>query len=263
MGILSDVLNVEDMESLLSLYSKTQRRRDYERRLAEGNSVIKIVSEGDSWFQFPIVLKDIIDHLIDEDDLAVLSLGTAGNRMEDYLEQQEYLSAILNENADFFLISGGGNDMLGSGALRERLHEFDTSMQPADYLKPEFEDAVNTVMDSYTTIFDDISTATSHTQVICHGYDYLIPNRQRYLGEPFIDLGIEDGVLQKQICDAIIDRFNERLQETVAPFSQVHYLDCRGTLSQGDWFDENHPWDWGYKKLADKFKEKINSLHAA
>ena len=37
-----------------------------------------IVSEGDSWFQYPVFLKDIIDQLADDDDKAILSLGEAG-----------------------------------------------------------------------------------------------------------------------------------------------------------------------------------------
>lgn len=262
MGVFSDILDVDGIEGLLSFYSKTRRRKDYEKRLAEGGSVIKIVSEGDSWFQFPLVLKDIIDHLSDEDNFAILSLGIAGDRMDDYLEQNEYLSAILDENADFFLISGGGNDLLGSGALRERIHTFDAARAAQDYPNAELDTAIDKIMSVYTKIFDDISTATSHTQVICHGYDYLIPNKQRYFGEPFVDLGIESQDLQEAIAIEIVDRFNSRLQAIAESFSQVHYLDCRGILSKGDWFDENHPWDWGFEKLADKFKQKINSLHS-
>ena len=261
MGILTDILGVDDIEGLLNLYSKTDRERDYRKRLAEGGPVIKIVSEGDSWFQFPLILKDIIDHLADEENFAILSLGTAGDRMADYIEQNEYLPAILEENPDFFLLSGGGNDMVGSGALRERIRPFDASFSAEDYLNEKFDAAVQGVMDVYTKIFDDVSTATSHTQIICHGYDYLSPKGQRYLGEPMSDLGIEDKDLQQEISKQIADRFNAALKTTVEPFTQVHYLDLRGTLSKFDWFDENHPWDWGYEKLAEKFKQKINSLH--
>ena len=43
--------------------------------------MITIVSAGDSWFQHPCWLRDIIDKI--KDDYAVLSLGVAGDTMSE------------------------------------------------------------------------------------------------------------------------------------------------------------------------------------
>jgi hypothetical protein len=55
------------------------RQKKYQEKIASGFSGVKIVSEGDSWFQFPFLLKDVIDWL--SDDYAIWSLDAAGDTL--------------------------------------------------------------------------------------------------------------------------------------------------------------------------------------
>jgi hypothetical protein len=58
--------------------SRNKRRRRYKKMLKENPDAIRVVSEGDSWFQHPHPkVKDTIDHLSDR--FAIYSVGAAGD----------------------------------------------------------------------------------------------------------------------------------------------------------------------------------------
>ena len=62
-----------DLADLFNSYSRRHRERRYRQRMGAGHDGIRILSEGDSWFQYPFQLRDVIDHL--SEDYAVLSLS--------------------------------------------------------------------------------------------------------------------------------------------------------------------------------------------
>ena len=85
----------------------------------------KIVSEGDSWFQFPVLLEDVTDQLFKPfavDGYAVFSLGAAGDLLENIINEDEITQAIEAEKPEVFLISGGGNDLVADGKLANFLN---------------------------------------------------------------------------------------------------------------------------------------------
>lgn len=73
---------------------------------------IVAVAEGDSWFEHPF-LHDIIDHLNRRTDIAVFSLAYAADWLDNMLYQGEYIDMLSVIKPDVFLVSGGGNDLLG------------------------------------------------------------------------------------------------------------------------------------------------------
>ena len=60
--------------------ARLRRRWAFEAKISEGYAGPIIVSEGDSWFQFPILLDDTIDNLAR--DYAIRSLDAAGDTLE-------------------------------------------------------------------------------------------------------------------------------------------------------------------------------------
>ncbi len=78
----------------------------------ETNTNIVAVAEGDSWFEHPL-LHDIIDHINREKNIAVFSLAYAADWLENILYQGEYVDMLSVIKPDVFLVSGGGNDLLG------------------------------------------------------------------------------------------------------------------------------------------------------
>ena len=58
-----------------------RRQRRFEQRLASGERLPVLVSEGDSWFQFPFLIDDVVDCL--GADHLIWSLDAAGDTAEN------------------------------------------------------------------------------------------------------------------------------------------------------------------------------------
>ncbi|MEL6864721.1 MAG: SGNH/GDSL hydrolase family protein [Bacteroidota bacterium] len=246
----------------LNKRSRRKRQRQYRKKIGKRNfSGIKIVSEGDSWFQYPIFLKDIIDNLSKKDEMAICSLGYGGDWLSNMFHEMEYLRAIRKEKPQVFLISGGGNDLLGDNRLKQLVHPYDSSLDASDYLHEVAQQRLQELKDLFEGIFLNLQTEFPKLQVICHGYDYAIPKKNRWLGKPLREKGIKKRKLQRQIIRELMDRFNDNLRSLSHRFDQVHYVDLRGTLRSGrSWKDELHPRNAGFRKLAAKIEKKIKEV---
>ena len=218
-----------------------------------------IVSEGDSWFQYPFFLRDIVDNL--QEEFAILSIGAAGDTMRQILDKGEYLPKIKRVKAEALLLSAGGNDLLGAGALANYLKSFEHGRPPEEYLLPSFDAVLNQVISGYRGIFVGVHEYDPHIQIFVHGYDAPIPREGKFLGKPMISKGIEDQGLQKNIAKEIMKRFNESLSGVVSQFPNVTYIDLRETVGNRRWNDEIHPNDHGFKDVADKFRNEIAFIY--
>lgn len=244
--------------------ARMRRRIRFDRMLADGYNGPILVSEGDSWFQYPILLEDTIDHLYSR-GLAVRSLDAAGDTLENMLREREYIEAIRETRASIFLFSGGGNDALGGGNLRAHLRDFDSALTPAAHLLPSFDQLLDHALVVYEQVLRDIE-AEPGVVSICHGYDYVIPNAGKWLGRPMESRGIADAEFQRGITAEMIDRFNIRLRQLVARFGdRAIYVDARRAVGNGldDWYDELHPKNPGYGRVAERFAQAITRVAPA
>lgn len=239
-------------------FARMNRKSKYHRKLAKGYDGPIIVSEGDSWFQYPMLLKDTIDHLMER--YAVFSLGAAGDLLNRMADKQEYVGALRETGAEILLLSGGGNDLVAGGALASHLEEFDPDLQPDDYLLPSFETLLDDSLTHYGRMFRQVHQLFPHVTVMCHGYDYPVPNRDRWLGKPMESRGIRDKTLQKAIAARMMDQFNRRLRRLAQSMPHVVYIDCRGVVGDHRWHDGLHPTDEGYADVAAKFDREIKRV---
>ena len=65
--------------SVLNERGERQRIKAYQDRIAAGWQGLRLLAEGDSWFLYPILLKDIIDCL--GPDYAIYSVAAAGDTL--------------------------------------------------------------------------------------------------------------------------------------------------------------------------------------
>ncbi|MEO1516633.1 MAG: SGNH/GDSL hydrolase family protein [Bacteroidota bacterium] len=246
----------------LNKRSRRKRQKKYLKKIKKRSfSGIKIVSEGDSWFQYPIFLKDIIDHLSKKSDYAICSLGYGGDWISNIFRQMEYLRAIRREKPELFLISGGGNDLLAEGNLQRYLRKYREDRPVEEYLRPDFEVDLTYITQTFDRMFASLSNEFKDLQMICHGYDYVIPKSDKWLGKPMEAMGIEDKRLKRAIAQQLIDRFNEALSEVAGRYERVHFMDFRGSLrSSRSWKDELHPRNPGFRRLAKKMDRKIREV---
>lgn len=244
----------------LNWVERMKRRIAFERRMAGGYDGPVIVSEGDSWFQYPVLLWDVIDNL--SKDYAILSLDAAGDTLQQMVDQGEYLTSLKSTGASVFLFSAGGNDVLGGGNLKAHLTPYDPSRAPEAHLLPSFDALLDHAVALYDRILRDVEKLPGNVHTICHGYDRALPNGGRWLGQPMMERGITDPAFQARIVAVMVDRFNARLAHLASHFARVSYLDLRGVVGPrlDRWNDELHPQNPGYADVAERFRQEIRRV---
>ncbi|MEM6385494.1 MAG: GDSL-type esterase/lipase family protein [Pseudomonadota bacterium] len=244
--------------------SKWRRKQRYERRISGGWTGLKLVSEGDSWFQFPFLLEDTIDHLSKKH--AILSLGGAGDTLDDILRQDEIVAAVLAEDPDAVLLSGGGNDLLGGGRLANVVKSFTPGEGAEEHITPAYDTTLATVIGHVRTVATRIAVAAPGTPMLIHTYDHAIPDNGRWLGRPLASKGITNTGLQREIIEIMIDRWANALDALAAEpalSGKLTIVDCRNVVADDGWNDELHPDSVNYGKVADIFEAAIQTVTAA
>lgn len=111
-------LNRTDRKKRNNIYF--EKIKDDFRNKSKDNLVI--LAEGDSWFEFPKIIikdpvKDIVDHLIDVENYAIYSEAAGGDWLSNIMYMGEYIEDLSKISPDVFLVSGGGNDLVGDYRL--------------------------------------------------------------------------------------------------------------------------------------------------
>lgn len=254
-----------DFESavFLNVFNELARRRRnlrYRKRVKNWQGV-KVVAEGDSWFQYPIFLTDTIDHLtnLEKFDYAIYCASEAGDLLENMVLENELSQAVADNDPDVVLLSGGGNDMVGKGRLLHMIHSFDKKLRPEEYPNEKFSEFLDKLEELYRRLFDRLLRMKPHLKLVVHGYDFVLPDNGKWLGKPLKKAKINSVALQKKIAKEFINRFNERLIALQEEYKgSVFYADCRGLITKKkDWYDELHPSSEAFLAVAEKFDECI------
>ncbi len=238
---------------------KLRRAARYQQMVSSGSYKGPLIAaEGDSWFEFPFILLDVIDWAFN--DYAVFDRSEAGDTLENMVRRGEYLEALERTGGRLLLLSGGGNDMVAGGNIAAHLREYDKNLTPAQYLLPSFGGVLDDAIANIETIVRNSGRAFPDAAVVCHGYDYTVPNDGKWLGKPMATRGIKDPALQKAIAAEMVDRFNSRLLNLANQSPRVSYVDCRGVVGDGRWHDELHPTNEGFADVAKRIEAQIKRL---
>lgn len=254
-----------------------------------------LVSEGDSWFQFPVIIRDIVDHLSDE--YAILSLGAAGDTAENMVDGplepggSEYLTQLRAQakHVKAFLFSAAGNDIIGEdpktkhSALFGILNPFNGDLDDVEghINEGELGKRIGTLSDRYIKVVDAIRgvSGLEKLPIVFHGYDYCFPypwgpddprnpryaKNDEWLGEPFEKRkfpasSVQELELRRKIIIVLIDRLYDMLNSIAANAREggIWVVNCREAMPNiADWNDEIHGTSAGFKKIADRFKETL------
>ena len=113
-GLMGE-LTLASHEKRLNRYNRRIKDPTFDRRKKEH---LVIVAEGDSWFQFPRFVRDIIDWLaIRNPHYAIYSIAYGGDWMTNMIYDGKYVEELSIHRPDVFLLSGGGNDLVGSNRI--------------------------------------------------------------------------------------------------------------------------------------------------
>lgn len=254
---------------LNGVYRK-RRENLFRRRLARGDPRPILLAEGDSWFQYPVWLKDVIDCL--QDDFVICCLSAAGDTLDnmatrkpEYLKWLRRLTELEKRTVHALLLSAGGNDLVGD-QLAGMLNRFEPGRAAAWYLENEaYHAREDRVLSGYRSILAQVRAEWPELQIVIHGYDHAIPRppqgfrippRDGWLGAPLRAQGISDAPLQQAIVKVMIDRLNMRLEQISLEVPGVDYVDLR-TVVAGDWHDELHPNEAGFARVAGRIRDRI------
>ena len=244
-----------------------RRQEEYRRKINVGYASLKFVAEGDSWFQYPLILETVIDCL--NKKYAISDLSAAGDTLANMkLGIQNIENLIKQENSDGFLLSGGGNDILADGKLAYvlRFHRPGFT-KPIDYIITwRLNSILNGVLNDYKYFFDYLTLKFASLKIFCHGYDWMIPRWSGIYLWPTMRVNKEIPEIPKSLMPGIIamivDWFNDKLELLASDpkyGGRVIYVNCRNRVgaNTGKWFDEIHPKNPGFEKVAAKFDDEI------
>ncbi|MGH0280452.1 hypothetical protein [Sinorhizobium meliloti] len=242
-----------------------------------------LVSVGDSWFQFPIFLDDVIDQL--GSAYSIWSLDAAGDTLENMiLRQKRHIAGLRywKGRARALLVSGSGNDIVGEdpdgvSVLTKILKPFSPGKSPEWYLGTgEFKRRIAALEACFSALFTEVAAEFPGLPVICHGYDRAVPSfpgdsrhplwatQDAWLAGPMSNLlGIRDPRLQREIVAALIDELNAmqiRLcgGNAGGRHANAWHVDLRGKVGER-WADELHPTDDGFATVGATFKTVLNA----
>jgi lysophospholipase L1-like esterase len=230
-----------------------------------------IVAEGDSWFRLPhlIMPPTLIDVLQETDGYPIDNLAHWGDTLADMILAGQFWSPLTSGQADTFLFSGGGNDVLGGdGGIARFLNLFDVDhAKPSDaayYIKPEFYQNLKLIVRNYESLIQRVHVRAPNVIMLGHGYDHAIPRSSGpWIGNGMMFVGL-DPTFRAALCQAIvrimIDAFNNALAAFATTYSNYRYVDLRGTIGKNQWRDELHPTEAGAAKTAARFDAALRKL---
>lgn len=261
-----------------------RRHARFDNRIAAGEKKPVLVSEGDSWFQFPFLIDDVIDQL--ESDYLIWSLDAAGDTADNMVNRKpEYKKGLDEQKANGvagFLFSGAGNDVigqdsLGNPVLASLVKPYRAGKDAAWHIDNGQLAAVLTRLEAdYGKVIATIRADADFKKlpIIFHGYDYAIPGgydgderdpiyakQDHWLGAPLVGKGIVDLKLQRTIIRLLIDALYDMLNRVAGKSSatKVYVVNVRGTLKDGDWADEIHATSEAFARVADKFRKTLTT----
>lgn len=246
--------------------------RDWKRILPAADA-IKLCVEGDSWVNLLWPLSGMERTFADflEARYPTTNLGWPGDLLHDLYFDKDYEAPIKSNIFDWFILSGGGNEIIGAGALKDFLRARDECQDPqqaTDCLKI---DAVDTAMSNiaslYRLIAGEVMVWSSRTKIVTHSYAYARPRQNgRWLGRAFLNKGYSltaDKVIVDRIIGYLVDRFHGLLLDVASDHSKRFFVvDVRDRV--GDrWQDEIHPSAKAASDIAGAFEDAFRNAGAA
>lgn len=281
-----DAEETENAMAVANDLARSRRAAAFKLRTLLGNNDPVLVSEMDSWGQFPILIREVVDHL--NKNYRVWSVGAAGDTAQNMVlgpqepGKTEYMLALNEQREDVkgFVFSAAGNDIIGEDpdtgipVLTDLLLPFNGN--PADVSghinHALLEDRLNFLRGIYRKVITDIRADADFQTlpIFIHGYDYPFPYpwmndhrspihaaKDKWLGRPFAERGIHDNSLRRDILIEFINRLYEMLAEFSgdSKITRVWLVDCRGAMPNlTDWVDEIHGTSNGFRKVTKRFK---------
>ncbi|MEZ5472416.1 MAG: hypothetical protein R3E90_11580 [Marinicella sp.] len=250
--------------------------------------IMPIISEGDSWYSYPLAGANLMDQLLLKFEGAInyLRLESSGHEALDIFEStrsgqlKKLIKHVKTFQVPIVLMSAGGNDVVGRS--KKELYDVASHSSDVDTLinSSGLNQVLQQILDRYSVAINALVNVNPAVKIITHTYDYpaiigkAAPITIRSLGiaAPIVNVLKEIGpwikpiLVSKNLTDfhaqyefakQLIDKFHDNVLVVLKNNHPIHfdYIDLRGTLQMNKnyWNDEIHPNAEGFRLLADKF----------
>ncbi len=223
-----------------------ERGKKYYQNLERFPERTKVLIEGDSWFNDHHT-QDVADYL--GEHFNVYSFAETGSKMRGILQDNDFRKLVNIEQPQVVLLSAGGTELFEK-YLKEIVK---TTADESDFFTSYYTGFKRDITQLYKEALEDLGMKCQ--KIIVSGYDYMV-HKQGTVHQLLVKRGFAK---PEAVKTKLIDDLNESISEVVAQYTNAHYLDLRGTLTdQNEWADELHPNAKGFAKVAAKFKSKID-----
>lgn len=254
--------------------------------------IMPIISEGDSWFSYPLTGANLMDQLVFkfEGCINYLRLESSGHEAQQIFKStssgqlKDLIKHIAFFKVPIVLLSAGGNDVVGKSKID--LYEMANHDRDVATLinSAGLQAELLAVKDSFERAILGLIAANPDIRIITHSYDYPIvsgnaaPITINSLGliAPVVNVfkqvgpwifpilkekGLTNQDAQQMFAEQLINQFHDFI---LLPLKNQYtdnfdFVDLRGSLNQinYNWNDEIHPSAAGFEILANKFWQKL------
>ena len=261
---------------------------DFTDELQDGFYTKKILIEGDSWVShpFPGVTNIALQiNSFNPNEYLILNLAEPGDEanaiFKPHGKQMKKLKRLLDterwgDTFDLIFLSAAGNDIVGpeivSKGYVKNKRDF-PNLHGRELITDNYYDSVSKVVDGYSRFLKmrGTSSLNAKTPVITHVYSYLKPREigthigslkfnKGWIKRHLKHQGISSGDEQYEIVCEMLDAFYRRIIALEGEFSDFMVADTRTVLSKNGspdmdlWYDEIHPNQKGFKKVAKQIR---------
>jgi hypothetical protein len=264
----------------------TSRPSDFKKIVKQKPRTWNIISQGDSWFDFPRELTNfknanIMDHIVERlygnaNFLRLENIGAEAECLAKEDEFEDFLEGLELEAVDFVLLSMGGNDYAGEDDITRHIIQ-EPSGDVNDVMSYiniiEFNNTIKKIKNSFEQHINAAKLKQPNAHVITHCYDYFRPSKVgvRILWEliqiigPWVSIGMKNVPenMQLEIVKWLMDTNKKMLDELAESHDNFYVVDTLGTLRPGvddDWLNEIHPTPAGFAQLADLVFAQMREL---
>ena len=244
--------------------------------LARANRPLRMMAEGDSWFNYPPfpVNGGLVKRLARFLGVPILDLSKAGDEVRNMLgvEQRKLIARHLTAGTpsggypwDCFLFSGGGNDIVGN-PMALWIQPYVPAATPAQLInQPRFSAALAIVRAGYEDLIALRDRLSPNTELVFHAYDYAIPDGRGVCGYgpwlwPSFELhGYPTTAVAVPVVKEMLRQFAAMMRQLEASHQRITYVETQNTLSPvtASWHNELHPSDAGYDLVAQKILARL------
>ena len=252
--------------------------------LAAGKQNLRILAEGDSWFEYPLPVTHgdgVIYQLQKLLGYGIANMAQHGLEVEQMMGlslRQEIITRLSDSRIRFdaLLFSGGGNDIVGD-QFCIWLKDVPPVVPPAQMLDLNAVNAALAILEAeYRELVDLRDQYSSQTVIFVNAYDFPPITGKAVCGEgpwlkPSLDyaykhLGkaVPDPNDEFLVVKTLMQMFRGMLDRVAADPKVQKFIvvPTQGTLTpnNSDWQNEIHPSSAGFVKIAQKFQASLASV---